>query len=434
MSRHSVLLIAEAANPDWVSVPLIGWSLAEALREVADVHLVTQVRNREAIAARGWVEGRDFTAIDTEAVTRPIWRATQMLRGGSERGWALNTAVNSLVYPYFERLIWQKFGHDIRNGAYDVVHRITPLSLTAVSSLARKCQAAGVPFVLGPLNGGLPWPEGYDEERKREGESLSRLRWIYRLKPGRGAMYGATAAVLAGSASTIAEIPQSVRDKIIYLPENAIDPARFNKQSAQTTDGPLRACFIGRMVPCKVPYLLIEAVAPFLREGRFKLDMIGDGPLKADLEAQVLREGVSNAVTFHGRVPHAQVQDIVSRSNLLTFPSIRDFGGGVVLEAMALGLVPVVVDYGGPAELVTDDTGFRIPLGPRAVLTRNLRNQIGTILDDPSQLPVMGGKARERALGLFTWPAKASQIVEIYDWVLGRRDTRPDPIPSDRIA
>lgn len=425
MSRPSVLLIAEAANPDWVSVPLVGWSLAAALRDVADVHLVTQVRNRDAILRQGWGEGRDFTAVDTEALTRPVWRMTQLLRMGKGTAWTLNTAMSGLVYPHFERRVWRLFGADLAAGRYDIVHRVTPLTPTAVSPIAARCARIGVPFVLGPLNGGVPWPPGFEAERRREREWLSYVRGVYKLKPGREAMFGAASAILAGSRHTAGEIPARHGDKTLYLPENAIDPARFNKRAAQDLSGPLRACFIGRMVPYKGGDMLLEAAAPFLASGRLRLDMVGDGPMRADLEARARKLGVAEAVTFHGEVRHAAVQDIAVRANLLTFPSIREFGGGVVLEAMALGVVPVVVDYAGPGELVTPDTGLKVPIGTRAGIVADLRDTLGRVIADPSDLPRLADRARARALEHFTWPAKARQVAHVYEWVRAGRPDRP---------
>ena len=425
--QHRVLVIAEAANPEWVSVPLVGWSMANALRAVAEIHIVTQVRNRDALLRAGLIEGRDFTALDTEAVARPADRLGTLLRGGGDRGWTTLAAIAMLTYPFFERAVWRRFGPDIRAGRYDVVHRITPLSPTAFSSVARHCARAGVPFVLGPLNGGLPWPKQFSDAQHREKEWLSSVRDLYKLLPQRRATLAAASAILTGSLTAAREIPEAFDSKLIYMPENGIDPARFAREAAVPDGSVLRMCFIGRLVPLKGLDMAIAAALPLLRSGRGHLDIVGDGPVRGELEALVAREDIGGAVTFHGWVAHAQVQDIACRSSVFVFPSVRDFGGGAVLEAMALGLAPVVVDYGGPGELVSAERGVAVPLGSREAVVARLADALADLAARPERTEALGRAARDFAMSRLTWAAKAEATRDIYDWVTGRRAEKPCP-------
>ena len=77
-SRLRVLVIAELANPDWVSVPLVGWCHWDALSKVIDGHLVTHVRNRENIVKTGLPLDR-LTTIDTTPIERPMYRAVRAI-------------------------------------------------------------------------------------------------------------------------------------------------------------------------------------------------------------------------------------------------------------------------------------------------------------------------------------------------------------------
>lgn len=422
--RYKVLLIAEAANPEWVSVPLIGWSLSRALSKVADVHLVTQVRNRDAIVRAGLVEGTDFTAVNSEAIAAPLWKLGNRFGLGEGLGWTLIQATNAISYPWFERLIWRAFGERLKAGEFDIVHRITPVSPAISSPIAGWLKRAGVPFIVGPLNGGVPWPKGFEAEMRNEREWLSRVRSAYKLLPGRRSTLRAD-AILVGARWTAKDIPKANHARCIMLPENAIDASRFNLQ-ATYGDLPLRACFIGRFAPLKGTDMLIEAAMPLLQDGRLMLDMIGDGPLMNKMKSMVRAGGVQEAVRFHGWLPHQEVQKVASQSSLFAFPSIREFGGGAVLEAMALGLVPLVADYGGPGELVTEDTGFKVPMGTRDQVVRGFRAELERIAADPDSLRAIGDRAKARVDSLFTWERKAEQILDVYAWALGERDEKPN--------
>lgn len=87
---------------------------------------------------------------------------------------------------------------------------------------------------------------------------------------------------------------------------------------------------------------------------------------------------------------------------------------------MAMGLVPiVVVGYGGPGELVTEQPDFEFPLNRETVIA-GVRKAIQILLEQPNTLKEMSASARTRVLKHFTWERKAEQVLECYDWVLGR--------------
>jgi len=424
--KHSVLVIAEAANPEWVSVPLVGWSLSYALRNICDIHIVTQIRNRKAFLRKGLIEGIDFTTIDSEAIEKPVRRFANLIRGGKSKGWTTVAAFKAFTYYYFEYLVWKKFGSEIRDKKYDVVHRITPLSPTTPSTLAKKCYNSDVPFVLGPLNGGAPWPKEFDTERRKENEWLSYVRNVYKFLPGYKNTLKYSSAMIIGSKDTLNQIPSKYHNKCIYIPENAIDPDKFSLSvENHGGSGVLRACFVGRLVAYKCPDILLSAALPLIKEGKLELDIIGDGPLMPVLVDMIKSNNIISGVRLTGWVEHSAIQDIMCKSHVFSFPSIREFGGGVVLEAMALGLVPLIVDYAGPGELVDDHVGLKIPLESRKEITLSLRNKLTWIIGNKVDLRTLSMNAKKRVFDLYTWDKKASQIHSVYDWVCDNKIEKP---------
>lgn len=432
MRKLRVLIIAEAANPELTSVALIGHSLSQALGEVCDAHLVTESRNADSLLKAG-VPAGFFTAIANPA-QRIAFRIATVLRGGTSLGWTIHSALTTLAYPLFERKVWRHFSGRLRNGEFDLVHRITPLSPTTPSYLAGRLVKIGVPLILGPLNGGIPWPAGFDQVRLAEREWLGYFRDIYRILPGLKATRKLASALVLASRHTYGEVTGNrpdLENKAVWLPENAIDPARFPEVHIEppppVAGAPLRVAFLGRLVPYKGADMLLEAAMPLLRDGKIILEIIGDGPQMPELKAMVAREHLENAVEFPGWVAHEKVRGHLSKAQLFAFPSVREFGGGVVLEAMALGLAPVVLDYGGPAELIPEGCGTVVPIGGREEIIRSFREVLSTQAADPASVHATGLRAQRHVRAHFTWSAKARQLLHVYEWVLqGTPKPKPD--------
>ncbi len=419
------LLIAEAANPEWTSVPLVGWNLAHAIMQRTDALLVTQIRNRDALLRAGLVEERDFIAIDNERVARAFYRLSERLRGGANKGWTVVTALSSFSYYSFEREVWRLLGKRLMAGEFDLVHRITPLSPTSQSPIVGKLKKYGIPFVLGPLNGGVPWPKGFSDVRSREREWLSAIRKLHFLMPSYRATRSEAAALIAGSRHTLGELPASCAERAFLIPENAADPERFPFQLRELSGDRLAIAFIGRLVPYKGADVLIEAVAAYRGRLNIEVLIVGDGPQRKELEETVRRKGLWKSIKFAGWVEQRDMASTLAGYHVLALPSVREFGGGVVLEAMSMGLVPIVANYGGPPELIDDQSGIAVDFQDRESLIAGFTKAFEYLEINPGLVSSLSNATSRRVRKRYSWQAKAAQMTEIYNWILYRG---PKPI------
>lgn len=419
-----ILLLADDCNPQWPSLPVVGYKAAKALAEKVEVVVATHVRNRENIEQAGF-GAATVEYVDNEYIARPIYKLATWLRGGTSVGWTTNVALAYPSYLAFEHEVWKRFKSEIKSKRFDVVHRLTPMSPTLPSPMATWASRCGVPFVLGPLNGGLKWPAEYRAELAREREWMSYLREAYRYLPYRKSTYANSSAILSAFAHTASDIGSEFNDRQIHFPEVGVDPDIFSRQSPGPVSGRKTFLFVGRLVPYKLPRLAVEAFCmhPALREHR--MIVVGDGPERAGLEALIHQNGWSDRVELCGWKSQGEVAELMKSSDVLVQPSIRELGAGVVIEAMACGLACVVTDYGGPAELIDDDRGIKLPMAPHDELRKSFSEALARLASDDDLLGRLKVAAKSHAEQYYTWEAKAAELVRVYDWVL-KRGQKPE--------
>ncbi len=411
-----VLLLADDCNPDWPSLPVVGYKAIRALADEDGVELTvaTHVRNRPAIERNG-LGNASVLYIDTEYIARPMHGFSKLLRGGTSVGWSTNVAMAYLPYLAFEHEVWKTFRHELEAGIFDVVHRLTPMSPTLPSLMAKK---SPVPFVLGPLNGGLHWPLEFQSVRRREREWLTYVRNLHRWLPYYRATYRRSACILTAFNHTKEDIPKSSWSRCVDFPEVGVDPALFSRENdIEKPEAPMTMLFVGRLVPYKCADIAVQAFSRSAALKRHRLKIIGDGPEEERLRSLVERHRLHGCVELLGAKTQTQVGEAMREADIFVFPSIRELGAGAVVEAMASGLACVGVDYGAPGALLRNGRGIVVPLGSREELITRYVRELETLVNAPERVLRFGNEARKFAMKELTWSVKARKMMEVYRWV-----------------
>jgi glycosyltransferase involved in cell wall biosynthesis len=410
-----VLILADDCNPEWPSLPVVGYKAARAIAEYADVVVATHIRNFENIEKVGFGRAK-VRYVDSEYIARPMWKFARFMRGGLDTAWTTAVALAYPGYLAFEWEVWKATRDELRRGEFDLVHRVTPMSPTLPSPIAKW---SPVPFVLGPINGGLKWPPAFREELAREREWLSYVRNVYRAFPYHSSTYSKSRAVLAAFRHTIDDLPPSAQSKVIEFPEIGIDPEIFDQLAERPPRKVKTILFVGRLVPYKLPQLVVQAFVNRPALHTHRLIMVGDGPERQAIEQLIRNSGLESRIVLLGWKTQREVAELMREADIFAFPSIRELGAGVVIEAMACGLACVVVDYGAPGALIDSDRGVKVPLATKDMLTQSFGRAFEHLVADEPTTVRLGAVARQHVKQFYTWDKKARKTLAVYEWALG---------------
>jgi glycosyltransferase involved in cell wall biosynthesis len=188
-----------------------------------------------------------------------------------------------------------------------------------------------------------------------------------------------------------------------------IDTDRFSPEEREPSRT-IRVGYCGRLEEHKGVHILVSALELLPHH---ELVIVGTGPMRARLEAQVRAAHLDDRVEFRGAVEYDLLPaeyrsfDVLAVPSLTTRSWIEQFGR-VAVEAMACG-VPVVASASGALPEVVADGGVLVPPGDAAALAGGIR----TLTSDPTVTHEFGRRARDRAQR-FSWQSVATQHTALY--------------------
>jgi colanic acid/amylovoran biosynthesis glycosyltransferase len=163
---------------------------------------------------------------------------------------------------------------------------------------------------------------------------------------------------------------------------------------------------VGRLIAKKGFANLIHACGALAERGKlFRCEIIGEGPLKEELSAQIEQLDLQNCIVLSGAKPQREVRQRLAAANVFVLSSVVDPQGGmdnlptVIMEAMATGLPVVSTNIGGiPEMVVQNETGFLVQSDDAVALA----GAIEKVIDDRSLAQKLGHAGHERARELFS--------------------------------
>jgi glycosyltransferase involved in cell wall biosynthesis len=411
-----VLLAAHYASDLVNGEGLIPLQIYRRLRERdMDPFLVTHESNRAELTDLFPEAPQRMRFVPSLRGMGPVFTLGERLPDGPRTiAWAVTQVERQLaMLPVIRRIVAEE--------SIDVVHQPIGISPSIPSPLVR----LGAPLVVGPLISNVAMPTAF-AGRDSIGFRLTRaLRdrgatAANRVMPGKLR----AAAVLVANDRSAQRLPRGVTGDVIVSPENGVMLSTWRPREYHFSAGPISFVFLGRLVQYKAADLLIEALARIGPDADVRVEIIGDGPERASLEELARERGVVDRVTFTGWLTATEAAARLRAADVFVSPSLREPGGTSVLEAMATALPVIVANWGGPADLVDDASGIRLPVESSDSYVAALADAMLRLARDADLRRSLGEGGRRRVEQHYDWEILIDRLVSVYASAAGASTKR----------
>jgi glycosyltransferase involved in cell wall biosynthesis len=191
-----------------------------------------------------------------------------------------------------------------------------------------------------------------------------------------------------------------------------VNTAMFTPRPFRQNPKPFELLCVGRLVPVKGQFVLVEAVKRLVSAGRqLRLRLIGDGPIRQDLEAMVTEQELREQVIFEGSVNQEHILDLYNQTDVFVLASFAEGLPVSLMEAMMMEIPCISTHITGIPEMIrTGKDGILVAPSDTTALT----DAIALLMDNSDLRRKIGEAGRQRVLERYELEKNTEWLADIF--------------------
>lgn len=295
----------------------------------------------------------------------------------------------------------------------DIIHYLNPIGFKEPGYCWKIKE---VPYVWGPIQGVENRPLALFPALSSKGKINALVRrvvhngMLWCLPRVRKALKCAD-AVFAATPNTVKQLKRIHHKDAIYLPENGI--LKMERTEPIFMNDTLNLIWVGSIDERKALGILISALGK-VKNNNWHLNVLGEGPLREKCEKLADELGISEKITFHGKVDRAQVQLVFAQSHVHVISSLGEGNPTVLWEAFSKAIPTLTLDHCGMAGVVSSECGIKIPIRSYQQVLNDMAFAIDDLMEHPEKITRLSQGTIECAKK-FMWSNRIALYDKIYD-------------------